>query len=154
MGSRTYIFPAFTFIAAGCVLFTHLSAVGHAQATESPELRLARQHYFSGRYTAAADVTAPLTATGPEALAAYESLIPDAERAIPTHWALGAFRLGKGQCLADMERREEAEPLLVGAAESLEKNLGKNHPYSAKAREAVAANYEAWGKPDLAAKFK
>jgi len=74
MGSRSHIFPAFTFVVAGCVLFTHLSTVGHAraQAPESPELKLARQHYFSGRYTAAAEVTAPLTASGPEALAAYE----------------------------------------------------------------------------------
>jgi eukaryotic-like serine/threonine-protein kinase len=89
-----------------------------------------------------------------EALTVFSELIADAERATPNHWSLGAYRLGKGQCLADMGRRDEAEPLLVGAAESLEKGLGKNHPYAAKAREAVAANYEAWGKPELAAKFK
>ena len=72
MRSRSYIFPTVTSVVTGCVLLAHLSAVGRAQAPESPELRLARQHYFSGRYTAAADVTAPLTAGGPEALAAYE----------------------------------------------------------------------------------
>ena len=75
MGSRASIFPALTSIVTACVLFTHLSAVGHAvtQAPESPELRLARQHYFSGRYTAAAEAAAPLTVSGgPEALAAYE----------------------------------------------------------------------------------
>src|SRR6187397_1524741 len=75
MGSRASIFPALTSIVTACVLFMHLSAVGHAvaQAPESPELRLARQHYFSGRYTAAAEAAAPLTVSGgPEALAAYE----------------------------------------------------------------------------------
>src|SRR5262245_6381106 len=74
MGSRSHIFPAFLRVAVGCVLVAHLSAAGQAgaQIPESPELKLARQHYFSGRYTAAAEATAPLTTAGPEALAAYE----------------------------------------------------------------------------------
>ena len=74
MGSRSFVFPAFLSIVAGCVVVAHLSAVGQAGAPtpESPELKLARQHYFSGRYTAAAEATAALTTGGPEALAAYE----------------------------------------------------------------------------------
>ena len=74
MGSRSRNFPAFFPILAACVIVAHLAAAGQAgaQPPESPELKLARQHYFSGRYTDAADVTAPLTTSGPEALAAYE----------------------------------------------------------------------------------
>ena len=74
MGSRSFVFPAFFPIVAACVIVAHLSAIGQAgaQTPESPELKLARQHYFSGRYTAAAEATTPLIAGGPEALAAYE----------------------------------------------------------------------------------
>ena len=74
MGSRSHIFPAVLAIAAGCAVVAHLSAIGQAgaQTPESPELKLARQHYFSGRYTAAAEAAAPLTTNGAEALAAYE----------------------------------------------------------------------------------
>ena len=70
MGSRSHIFPAFAFVVTGCVLFAHLSAAGRAgaQAPESPELKLARQHYFSGRYTAAADVTGGMEAKVKEML--------------------------------------------------------------------------------------
>ena len=89
-----------------------------------------------------------------EALATYEALIPEADKAVPGHWAISAFRLGKGQCLADMGRRAEAEPFLVNAATSLGEKLGHNHPYAAKAREATAALYDAWGRPEDAAKFK
>jgi tetratricopeptide (TPR) repeat protein len=74
MGSRSYIFPALFPVVAGCVVVAHLAAAGSAgaQSPESPALKLARQHYFSGRYTAAAEAAAPLTAGGAEALAAYE----------------------------------------------------------------------------------
>ena len=74
MGSRSHILPAFSLVVAGCMVVTHLAAAGHAgaQTPESPALKLARQHYFSGRYTAAAEAAAPLTAGGAEALAAYE----------------------------------------------------------------------------------
>ena len=74
MGWRSHLFPASIVFAVGCALIAPPPATAQtsAQAPESSELRLARQHYFSGRYTAAADAAAPLTANGLEALAAYE----------------------------------------------------------------------------------
>jgi hypothetical protein len=60
-------------LGAGLVLFSRVLAQSTVPpAPESAELRAARHHFFSGRYTTAVEEAAPLTRGGPEALAAYE----------------------------------------------------------------------------------
>lgn len=64
-------------LVATTVLFAPYSSGTAAQqasppVAESAELRAARHHYFSARYTIAADAAAPLTQSGPETLAAFE----------------------------------------------------------------------------------
>jgi hypothetical protein len=130
MGSRSHVFPAILPILAGCVMVAHLSAIGQAgaQAPESPELKLARQHYFSGRYTAAAEATAPLTTSGPEALAAYEL------RTSALHFELKR-RLGdasnKGKALkqcADCQPLIDAFMKDLNAGKALARSVLKAHP--------------------------
>lgn len=67
-------FAASFAVGLSLVLFAHLLAEAQAQTSiaESPQLRLARQHFYSARYNEAVAAAASLIPSGPEALAAYE----------------------------------------------------------------------------------
>ena len=59
-----------------------------------------------------------------------------------------------GSCLTKEKRYAEAEPLLLGSAEALEKGLGAGHSRAQASFQRVAELYEAWGKPAQAAAWK
>jgi hypothetical protein len=112
------------------MVVAHLAAAGHAgaQTPESPELKLARQHYFSGRYTAAADAAAPLTVNGPEALAAYEL------RTSALHFELKRL-LGDGSNKTKaLKQCPACQPLIdafmkdLNAGKTMARNALKAHP--------------------------
>ena len=59
-----------------------------------------------------------------------------------------------GGCLTNEKRYAEAEPLLLGSAEALEKSLGAGHSRTQAAIQRVAELYDAWGKPERSASWK
>jgi hypothetical protein len=52
-----------------------------------------------------------------------------------------------------MERYEEAEPLLTRSYVAIRDQFGEDHPRTAAARRRVVALYEAWDKPEAAARY-
>ena len=56
--------------------------------------------------------------------------------------------------LAAAKRFDEAEPLLIAAAEAREKRLGPSHANTKASHADVAKLYDAWGKPDKAAQWR
>ena len=58
------------------------------------------------------------------------------------------------ECLMDMNRYAEAEPLLVEAERLLTAASGESHPRVAKTRRRLARLYRALDRPDLVAKYE
>jgi hypothetical protein len=58
-----------------------------------------------------------------------------------------------GGCLARLGRFQEAEPLLLRGHEGLAAAAARA-PYRRAALTRLVALYEAWGKPDLAARYR
>jgi serine/threonine protein kinase/Tfp pilus assembly protein PilF len=59
-----------------------------------------------------------------------------------------------GACLAAQKKYAEAEPLLLGGYQVLAKDPGTLEDGRRRARERLVRLYEAWGKPDEAARWK
>ncbi|MEM7353276.1 MAG: serine/threonine-protein kinase [Acidobacteriota bacterium] len=59
-----------------------------------------------------------------------------------------------GQCLADTGRFEEAEPLLVTALDGHREARGPEHEYTREAIAALVALYDAWNRPEDAARYR
>jgi hypothetical protein len=59
-----------------------------------------------------------------------------------------------GGCLADLGRHGEAEPLLLGAYETLSRSTGPTAGATRQALEQLAALYESWGRPESAAEYR
>jgi len=70
------------------------------------------------------------------------------------HWSPADARSVLGECLVAEHRFEEAEPLLLNGYEALVAARGPDHPRSRKALERVIALYEAWPKPEEAARYR
>ncbi|MBU0617010.1 MAG: serine/threonine-protein kinase, partial [Planctomycetes bacterium] len=75
------------------------------------------------------------------------------EAAPPGHWFRWTVRLSYGECLLKMERFEEAEQLLLECFERLSDTLGSEHHRTRGAAEKLVTLYEAWGRPEEAAKY-
>jgi len=73
--------------------------------------------------------------------------------AAPTSWRVADAESVLGGCLAAQGRFGEAEPMLVGAYETLEKDPADGSRRAGEARARVAALYKAWGKPERAAAY-
>jgi tetratricopeptide (TPR) repeat protein len=71
----------------------------------------------------------------------------------PGHTAIAGTQGALGECLTKQRRYAEAEPLLLESHNALEAALGGGDPRTQKARRRLAALYEAWQKPDAAARF-
>ncbi|HUU95655.1 MAG TPA: serine/threonine-protein kinase [Phycisphaerae bacterium] len=82
-----------------------------------------------------------------EALEIYRNAHGQESQAAITQRALG-------DCLVGLGRFEEAEPLLLGAYAKLEGIHGANHQSTLRALRHVIKAYEAWGKPEPAAKWQ
>ena len=72
----------------------------------------------------------------------------------PGQWELGAARSAHGHCLGKMERFPEGERELIAALETVEAALGPDHPRVAKIRGRLRELYEAWGRPEDAARYR
>ena len=68
------------------------------------------------------------------------------------YWAIAAGLLG--ECLMSLKRYEEAERLLKENYTIHQSECGEACPDRAEARQRLARLYEAWGKPERAARFR
>ena len=59
-----------------------------------------------------------------------------------------------GACLTAEGRYAEAEALLLRAHAGLESSRGRDHERTVEARQRLVALYEAWGRPDRAARWR
>src|SRR5690606_11111715 len=60
----------------------------------------------------------------------------------PAHWQPAAVRCRLGQCLANLDRNDEAEALLLDGYTGLENALGPQHDRTQRAVQALVAPYE------------
>ncbi|MEY2521064.1 MAG: eukaryotic-like serine/threonine-protein kinase, partial [Verrucomicrobiota bacterium] len=72
----------------------------------------------------------------------------------PGHWRIAETQGALGECLTAQHRMEEAETLLLESHTAFNQALGANDPRTRDARRGLLALYEAWGKPDKAARFR
>jgi hypothetical protein len=71
------------------------------------------------------------------------------ERTAPADtWYLPLTRVVLARALAAQGRYAEAEPLLLGACETLGATLGPADPTVATLRETMAELYRAWSRPE------
>ncbi len=75
------------------------------------------------------------------------------QAAPPGHWFRWATRLSYTDCLLKMERFEETEQLLLECFTGLTDTLGAQHHRTRGAAERLVTLYEAWGRPEEAAKY-
>jgi tetratricopeptide (TPR) repeat protein len=59
-----------------------------------------------------------------------------------------------GECLAALQRYDEAEPLLIESYQSLKMSQGPHNPRTEVALRRVVALYESWQKSELAAQYR
>jgi serine/threonine protein kinase len=98
-----------------------------------------------------------LSATGSTAAAERhyrEALELGVAALAPEHVETTRARRVLGNLLAAAKRFDEAEPLLIAAAEAREKRLGRGHANAKATHGEVAKMYEAWGKPEKAAEWR
>jgi tetratricopeptide (TPR) repeat protein len=59
-----------------------------------------------------------------------------------------------GDCLIKQRRYQEAESLLIESDEGLRATMVERNPRRVQSRQRLVKLYEAWGKPDLAARYR
>ena len=90
-----------------------------------------------------------------DALERLASLVADAAVVYPAdNWRLAVFRQHRGIALRKRGRFEEAEAALIEARAPLETKLGPSHERTLTNYRESAALYEAWGRPDEAARWR
>ena len=90
-----------------------------------------------------------------DALPLLEEVRSGMRDSLPTgHWMIGVATMNVGRCLTALSRYAEAESSLLESHALLEKALGPSHDRTIQANVALAALYDAWGKPDKAAEWK
>ncbi|MEM7586980.1 MAG: serine/threonine-protein kinase [Acidobacteriota bacterium] len=67
---------------------------------------------------------------------------------------LGGTKSLLGNCLASLERFEEAEELLLESYMSFEQRQGPEHPITQRALRRVVALYRDWQRPELEARYR
>jgi tetratricopeptide (TPR) repeat protein len=83
-----------------------------------------------------------------ESLALRRKSLPDG------HWQISSSESALGACLTAEGRHAEAEALLLRAETALESSRGPQHERTVEARRRLVALYEAWGRPDRAARWR
>ncbi|QEH35100.1 hypothetical protein OJF2_36450 [Aquisphaera giovannonii] len=77
---------------------------------------------------------------------------------MPDDWSTFDAESALGQALLDQRKFVEAEPVLAESYEGLSRNSGAipaaDRPAVSRARDRLVKLYEAWGKPEQAAKWK
>jgi serine/threonine-protein kinase len=71
----------------------------------------------------------------------------------PGHWRLAETQGALGENLIAQKRHSEAEPLLIESHTSLNTSLSARDPRTQDARSRLVTLYEAWKKPEMAARF-
>jgi len=69
-------------------------------------------------------------------------------------WQIATTKSLLGGCLAKQGDNKKAEPLLVPSYEIIFNTFGEDHPRSKAARGRIVTFYEAWGRPEEAAKYR
>jgi serine/threonine protein kinase/tetratricopeptide (TPR) repeat protein len=72
----------------------------------------------------------------------------------PDDWRVAEARSLLGGCLLAQKRFAEAEPLLVEGYSGMEIKRGRAWRRTRQAQERVVALYEAWGRPEAAARYR
>ena len=76
-------------------------------------------------------------------------------RSLPAaHWLIASSESVLGECLMKAQRYAEAEQHLLRGYQDMVAASGAQHTRSLEARRRLAALYDAWGKPDEAAKYR
>ena len=69
------------------------------------------------------------------------------------HYVTGRTLRKYGRCLAGLQRFPEAETALLHARRTLIESVGSDHAETGKVAANLVELYEAWGKPDEAARW-
>ena len=72
----------------------------------------------------------------------------------PDHWLVASAESTLGSCLTAEGRLRDAEPLLLHGFDGLKAARGEGHELTVEARQRLVALYEAWGRPDRAARWR
>jgi hypothetical protein len=83
-----------------------------------------------------------------------ESVRIRAENVPETHFLRATANGALGEFLTTQARFPEAEQFLLASYESLKKSQAENSPRTRLALERLANLYEAWGKPEQAARYR
>jgi tetratricopeptide (TPR) repeat protein len=70
------------------------------------------------------------------------------------HPAIASVMSFLGDCLTKQRRFREAEALLIESDEDLRSTMVEQNPRRVESRQRLVKLYEAWGKPDLAARYR
>lgn len=89
-----------------------------------------------------------------QALPYYQTALQGFEATIPEHWMTAASRGYLAECLADLKRFDEAEPVMLKAYAEITKALPPTHGRSRAVAKAAAKMYTEWGKPDQAREWE
>lgn len=69
-------------------------------------------------------------------------------------WQIATTNSLLGGCLAKQGDSEQAEPLLIPSYEIIANTFGEDHPRSKAVRGRIVTFYEAWGRPEEAARYR
>ena len=102
-----------------------------------------------------ADRAEPLLRAALSVRGSAPKLVPSRRRLLPEHdWSVAAVKSLLGEALVAQQRYAEAEPLLLEAWRELEQTPGGTHGVRQHTLSRLASLYKAWGKPDLAARYR
>jgi serine/threonine-protein kinase len=77
------------------------------------------------------------------------------EKALPPgNWLIACSQSLLGNCLTKLGHFKEAESLLLTSYSTLKKTVGEKHERTVEAKQWLVDLYQAWGKPDLAARYQ
>jgi len=86
-----------------------------------------------------------------EAMLLFREALDGLRSALPAdHWMLGVAMLNLGRCRTALGEYPAAETTLTEAHALVKKTLGATHRLTLQVRTALAALYDAWGKPEQA----
>jgi serine/threonine-protein kinase len=70
------------------------------------------------------------------------------------HWQIAEAQSLLGACLATQQKYEQAEELLLQSLDILQQSRGAADPHTKTTRRRLADLYEAWARPQEAAKYR
>ena len=89
-----------------------------------------------------------------EAASLYVTVIDGSRKALPDHWHLAMMLSSYGSCLTELKRFEDAERVLTESHGRFDGEFGPADSRTLKVTGQLAGLYEAWGRPDDAARWR